>query len=354
MHQNEVVKNDYISLIQEIQNELLFGKCGLNKYVSKLQEIACTPAPEGDVEKSAFFLLTKALKDIKKIETIKKNNNDQYLFLINTMLSLNHFDTISALSTSESQKQDVILKQYDEKIEKLCNFLGHESFVEFAFRRALLVLRTEEIIVSEENRVNSPDEIIKALHFFENSEWKNNFNYKLMKSYHLTSPTSKIQVNDSYLKNIEQLDSLLKLRYNESLPRLCYVKYREMHYYHKNHNFEEAIRVFKTLPPDFYEDDQGVREINPLICVDILNLASQVYWENGKKDLAKVYQEISYSICSSKINNDKGFAKKRTLIVAEKLRNYYLKDKNFNLIRGLEARAEKYGMTPLPKQEGEN
>ena len=32
----------------------------------------------------------------------------------------------------------------------------------------------------------------------------------------------------------------------------------------------------------------------------------------------------------------------------------FIKDKNFNLIRGLEARAEKYGMTPLPKQEGEN
>ena len=127
-----------------------------------------------------------------------------------------------------------------------------------------------------------------------------------------------------------------------------------MHYHFNNGNLKDAIAIFKTLPTDFYEDKQNIEAINPLLFVDILNLASEVYWENGSKELAKVYQEISYTICSTKTNNEKGFAKKRTLLVAEKLRSYYLKDKNLNLIRSLEARAEKYGLTPIPKQEGEN
>jgi hypothetical protein len=344
----------HIDLLQKIQTELIFGNCKIGKFSSNLETIANHPIPKNEPEKSAFFLLKRALKDVRKIEDLAKNDKAKYLALMDVLLLFNYNNLLTALSSSGNVKQGLLLKQYDENIQKIRPFFGEKSFTEFSFRRSLLIIRTEEMILASENRIKSTCEISKTLDYFDDPEWTQNLFFNILKNYLSTAPLSNIPTNKKYLESLNDLNLLLKIRYKDPLIVQCVIKFRRMNYYFKNKNPEEAIRIFKTLPIDFYEDDQGVKEINPLIFVDILNLASQIYWDSGNKELAKTYQEISFSICSSKINNEKDFTKKRTLIVAEKLREYYLMDKNLNLIRGLEGRSEKYGMKPLSKQPGEN
>jgi len=112
--------------------------------------------------------------------------------------------------------------------------------------------------------------------------------------------------------------------------------------------YHDVIREFKTIPEKWLDQKEGLDSGSRTL---FITNAAIAYNEIGNKELSKVWQELSYSeYCSDPTLAGKEFVLKQALL----LRKLYLEEKSWILMRNLEERSAKFGMTPLPKQPGEN
>lgn len=148
-------------------------------------------------------------------------------------------------------------------------------------------------------------------------------------------------------KEIEKLKKSRLTRFSEKEKPMAHPAYLRLRLLMKEKKYETVISEFKSLPKNWL-DFEGADKLSMLI---FSRIAADAYLELGKDDLSKVWRESAITLLfSAEFKSAKDLA----LEEATKLRSLYLKEKSWILMRNLEERSAKFGMTPLPKQPGEN
>lgn len=115
----------------------------------------------------------------------------------------------------------------------------------------------------------------------------------------------------------------------------------------KEKKYEEVVQIFKKIPKNWLEspDDFLIHHK-----IKFAVVAADAYTKLENKELAKMWREVAFSY-SFTLNSlaGKNFSLQQSVL----LRNLYLEEKSWGLMRNLEERCARIGMNPLPKQPGE-
>lgn len=115
----------------------------------------------------------------------------------------------------------------------------------------------------------------------------------------------------------------------------------------KEKKYNNVVNEFKSLPPKWLDIDEKPNRSSMFI---FSRIAADAYFEIGNIEASKLWREIAISLNYSfefKSNTD------ISLQDAIKLRDIYIKEKSWAMMRSLEERSAKFGMKALPKQVGE-
>jgi hypothetical protein len=115
----------------------------------------------------------------------------------------------------------------------------------------------------------------------------------------------------------------------------------------KEKKYSDVINEFKSLPPKWLDIDEKPNRTPMFI---FSRIAADAYFEIGNIEASKTWREIAISLNYS---NDFKSNRDISLQDAIKLRDIYIKEKSWALMRSLEERSAKFGMKALPKQVGE-
>lgn len=342
----------FIEMLEEIQKSLDEKPNILVTIIPKLEDLIKKGEPASEPGRSAYFCLNHALADFRILDNLKKNDNKQYEIVIQNLNFMRYPDFLNKLCSANQRAQKSLILEFGKNINNLRLFFNKGSFLEFACLKTLISIRAGEIFLDDTNRITTSEEIERVCLPFEEAGWRNNLFFCIFKTLAETSPASLIPCDESYKKKVDYLNGLLKIRYPQIPTHSLIIFGREMHYFKTKKNYKEAIQIFKKIPQDLVSLDQK-NLIDPLVSVEIYDILAESYWNEGNRNFAKIYQEIALSLCVSNLNLGLNVEKKRTLMVAEKLRKYYKEEGDWMLMRNLEERSKKIGMEPLPKQPGE-
>ena len=342
----------FIEMLGVIQKSLDENPNILVTIIPKLENLIKNGQPASDPNKSAYFCLNHALVDFRILDNLKKNDNKRYETIIQNLNFMRYPDFLNKLCSANQGAQKSLIFEFEKNKNNLRLLFNKGSFLEFACLKTLISIRAGEIFLDETNRISTSEEIKQACLPFEEAGWSNNLFFCIFKTLAETSPASLIPCDESYKKKVDYLNGLLKIRYPQIPTHSLIIFCSEMHYFKTKKNYKEAIQIFKKIPQDLVSLDQKDL-IDPLVSVEIYSILAESYWNEGNRNFAKIYQEIALSLCVSNLNLGFNVEKKRTLVVAEKLRKYYKEEGDWMLLRNLENRSIKIGMEPLPKQSGE-
>ena len=146
---------------------------------------------------------------------------------------------------------------------------------------------------------------------------------------------------------IEKLRKSRLTRFSEEEKPMAHPAQLRLRLLLKEKKYETVISEFKRLPKSWLDFDDA----DKLSMLIFSRIAADAYLELGNDALSKDWREIAITLLFF-VNFKSG--KDLALEETTKLRSLYLKEKSWTLMRNLEERSAKFGMTPLPKQPGEN
>jgi len=148
---------------------------------------------------------------------------------------------------------------------------------------------------------------------------------------------SEIEKLKKYRSNLDLEDDTLMI-----LPTIL-----RMSLLFKERRYKDVINDFKTLPPKWLDYDEKKTWSSMFI---FIRMASDAYFETGNIEASKTWREVAISL-----NYSIDFKSNRDIALQDaiKLRDIYIKEKSWAMMRSLEERSAKFGMKALPKQVGE-
>jgi len=148
-------------------------------------------------------------------------------------------------------------------------------------------------------------------------------------------------------KTIEEFETGREVIFGKNDDSLAIPYYCRLSLLMRENKQEEVIQQFEKIPKNWLEPSSAFL-VNHKI--KFAAVAADAYTKLGKKEMAILWREIafSYSFPLQSLAG-KNYALKQAIL----LRNLYLEEKSWTLMRNLEERCAKFGMKPLPKQPGE-
>jgi hypothetical protein len=142
------------------------------------------------------------------------------------------------------------------------------------------------------------------------------------------------------------IDSFFLLKFGPEDDSNLIGSYYKVLAYHTFDEDDKAIEEFKKIPPSWL-DSKNSRLQSYFYRIFIV--LSRIYKNKGDIERGELYSELAFSCAFSNSFTPRLIADSACI-----LRDYYLSQKKWVLLRNLENRCYKFGLNPLPKQVGED
>lgn len=333
----KTIRNPYFDNIDQLDfldATLLKNKINNNKILSSSTEIN--------------YLLDNLLSDkdnFCRIRKIYKNGLETIAPGLQTFTQLSNL----IYNLRNEEQYEILIKSIrsGEQVNK--SFAGEKSLLPlFWYNNLLVVLNSPFMQISDSEKARILRE--KILPFYSGLYAKLGKNNNYIEELQ-TDCLCMIYVNEgNYFLGYKEIEKLRKSRlgrYSEDDKLMAHPAYLRLSLLMKQKKYETVISEFKKLPKSWL--DFG--EADKLSMLIFSRIAADAYLELGNDELSKVWRESAITLLFlAEFKSGKDLALDETT----KLRSLYLKEKSWTLMRNLEERSAKFGMTPLSKQPGEN
>ena len=323
-------------------------------YVNSFPEIgACKPKivealgkkyRDSPGNNSAIFILKLVLLDIEKVEKLKISNpkllneiSANYIGMFSVKLYSSTRDNLISELKIIIANSDKLFKEFDETSHAVFLFWSFLSNFIFSNDCTIEPSRKEEFLE------------MHILPFYQKNI-KTNLKTEigLLSEYDECLFYREIYKKGSLKMALDQamlLKNIYELKYGSEGDLNLIANYYKILARHTFDEDDRAIEEFKKIPQHWLDSD------NPRLksyFFRIYVVLSKIYKKKGDIEREELYLELAFS-CA--------FANSLTsrLVVdsASSLRDCYLSQKKWVLLRNLEDRCLKFGLKPLPKQIGE-
>jgi hypothetical protein len=306
--------------------------------------------------KSSFLYSNTALEyylkcliaDRECLDKIKKTNKDALHEISPNLSTISQFGNLISDSKKEDQLELLIKGiRGGELIRKACS--GKDSLLPIIWYDHLFLLLNGPFI-----QINDLEKARilknKILPFYNDLIMKVGGNKTYFEELKVDCLSLIYVFEGNFSFGYKEIDKLKKsrlTRFSEGEKPMAHPAQLRLRLLMKEKKYETVISEFKRLPEKWL-DFEVADKLSMLI---FSRIAADAYLELGNDELSKVWRESAITLLFlAEFKSGKDLA----LDEATKLRSLYLKEKSWTLMRNLEERSAKFGMTPLAKQPGEN
>lgn len=326
-----------------------------HSYANSFAEIgACRPKileslrkkyQESPGNNSVIFLLNLVLSDIEKVEKMKMNNpkllddiSANYIGKFSEKLYSSTRDNLNSELKKVISNSDQLFREFDETSCAVLLFWSFFSNYIFSNDCTIEASQKEKFLE------------MHILPFYQkNVGTVLKTEITFLSEYHICLFYQEIYKKGSLKMALDQaklIENLFILKFGPEDDSNLIGNYYKILAHHTFDEDDRAIEEFKKIPPSWLDSK------NPRLqsyFYRIFTVLSKIYKKKGDIERGELYSELAFSCAFSN-----SFTSRLIVDSAGSLRDYYLSQKKWVLLRNLENRCHKFGLKPLPKQIGED
>lgn len=340
----DLVDPELLKIVGQTTLAFRYSLNDLDELKIKIKESLGKKRSEGFANNSASYFLSKALVDIEILNNLKANPKKAFDFNI-----FNIGDYLKRFLSAEGGAKVKEIKKMEDNFIKIKKILPQDSsFILIYLSSNFSLLDSPFLNLTSAEKTHFYSEyLLKNFEELSKLGWKDNvffeYDFSLVKLFNSLNNQESIK---DCLNHLEEFHKASKALYSSQSSLNLAADYYKILLYSKKGMDRECIDSFKKIPKMWLEDSDSKLSISKF---KIYYLISKSYANLGDSVRAKTYLEVSFSIAFSD-----SYSKNLVKEVAKQLRDAYLRDKEWTLMRNLEERCSKFGLEALPKQADEN